>query len=610
MKDRQTLQRKPGAVLYTRVSTEDQAERGTSPDAQRDTGAELAGREGLPIIAVCADEGVSGKRYASRPGIQHALHLLETGQASVLIATKIDRIGRSASIILDIARRVRQAGAQLLTSDFRIDDSPVGQFTLTMFAGMAELEHSTIGERLTGGHHRRAKAGIQTARASAPYGYAIPTKADITRGTYPAELLGKYLINEAQAKVAAELFTRYAAGRDSLGDLCRWLNQGGIPTPGRAAQWRVSNLQYLLRNPVYKGQAVYGRFDHATDEARLMQADPRTGIPFRTLKTQRAADPETWITWPVPALVGEDVWDAVQAALTGNQRLLSGNPNQVRMLTGRVVCPECGAGMVCVSPGKRRRADGTTHTPPSRYFCGNYRRTLKHTGAGECSRDGYGVPDVEAAVILALLDACQNPASIEAAQAEYARRQAQRLQETSQEATKAAKNPRQELAVVVKALGALETRHTATVQAQVAGIMAGADPGAYNALFGDIAAERKDLEGRRGVLSLRLQATRQEPKPSQAPSSQAALPDAAALLGQARKVLEAPGVAGVVKRDIVGAVIERVICRKGKKTRGRGKIAGAEIIFRPGALDRSILESGSTFQPSGKVWTAHRDRDV
>ncbi len=167
-----------GAVIYIRVSTEEQAKHGTSPETQREAGCRLAEREGLPIIEICADEGVSGKRYTSRPGIQRALHLLETGQASVLIATKIDRIGRSASVILDIARRVRQAGANLINSDHRIDETPMGQFTLTMFAAMAELEHGSIAERLIGGHHRRAEGGIQTARLHSPFGYHIVGSAD------------------------------------------------------------------------------------------------------------------------------------------------------------------------------------------------------------------------------------------------------------------------------------------------------------------------------------------------------------------------------------------------------------------------------------------------
>ena len=210
-----------GAVLYIRVSTEEQARSGTSVEGQRDTCIQMAGREPLPVIAVCADEGVSGKRYASRPGIQHALHLLETGQASVLIATKIDRIGRSAAVILDIASRVRQAGAELITSDIRIDNTPMGQFTLTMLAGMAELEHASIAEKCIGGHRRRADAGIQTARVSAPYGYHIPTHADVLRGISLAEDIGQYQVIEAEAVVVRELFRRYASTPVSLIGLTR-----------------------------------------------------------------------------------------------------------------------------------------------------------------------------------------------------------------------------------------------------------------------------------------------------------------------------------------------------------------------------------------------------
>jgi DNA invertase Pin-like site-specific DNA recombinase len=52
------------------------------------------------VIAVVADEGVSGTKYETRPGIQKVLALIEGGQADLLIAAKIDRIGRDAVIIL------------------------------------------------------------------------------------------------------------------------------------------------------------------------------------------------------------------------------------------------------------------------------------------------------------------------------------------------------------------------------------------------------------------------------------------------------------------------------------------------------------------------------
>ena len=53
------------------------------------------------------------------------LRLIESGAASVLIATRIDRIGRSARVILDIVDRVEKAGGELVMGDVKFDNRGV-----------------------------------------------------------------------------------------------------------------------------------------------------------------------------------------------------------------------------------------------------------------------------------------------------------------------------------------------------------------------------------------------------------------------------------------------------------------------------------------------------
>ena len=54
-----------------------------------------------------------------------ALRLIESGAASVLIATRIDHIGRSARVILDIVDRVKKAGGELVMGDVKFDNRGV-----------------------------------------------------------------------------------------------------------------------------------------------------------------------------------------------------------------------------------------------------------------------------------------------------------------------------------------------------------------------------------------------------------------------------------------------------------------------------------------------------
>ncbi len=164
---------------------------------------------------------------------------------------------------------------------------------------------------------------------------------------------------------------------------------------------------------------------------------------------------------------------------------------------------------------------------------------------------------IETDVREALLSLARSPASLDDAFAEYRREAAPAKTESSLRA---------ELAALDTALSALTAQEAAAVQAQIAGIIAGASPAAYAAAFADIAARRKDLEDRRGTLSHQLR----NPVASPAKSTQPRAALEAQALEDAALVLSAPDIPGTVKRDIISRVLTRVECGKtetGEETR-------------------------------------------
>jgi site-specific DNA recombinase len=540
--------KQPGAVLYVRVSTEDQAEHGTSPETQREGCLRLAEQAGLPVAAVCEDLGVSGTRYATRPGIQEALRLIESGQADTLIATKVDRIGRSAVVILDIARRVRAAGASLVTGDQRFDDTPQGQFTLTMFAAMAELERNTIRERTMKGKRKRAEEGQQPQRSTPAYGYHIVTNAQVECGLYPPEMRGRYVIIEEEAEIVRDLFARYAAGGVGFPPLARDLNARHIPA-SRGGLWHPVCVSIILRNPVYKGQPAYGRVSRSLGEAGPRDRHSLTGAPLlRPRAVEKAGEPTPLAA---PPLVSEELWERAQARLTTNRMQQGGNPRRARMLSGRAFCP-CGHSAALV--GK----------PGAKYYqCARTVTGKRLHGEAGCQRAAYALKLVEQSVIVSLLDAAARPEALAAAVQAY-----QQERNTIREATDPA-GLRRERAALENALKQVERDEAAAVQAQVAGILAGASPAAYGAVFADIAARRKDLEGRRGAVA-RLLAAPGKGGGRKAEGEQDRR--AGEALRDIARVLSSDAVPGQEKRDLVGSVIARVVCRPD----------GADVFFLPG----------------------------
>jgi site-specific DNA recombinase len=81
------------AVLYARVSGEEQAKKGYSLPDQRQALREWAEDEGYEVLEEIADEGWSGA-YLERPGLDRVRDLVEAGGVGVVVALFRDRIAR------------------------------------------------------------------------------------------------------------------------------------------------------------------------------------------------------------------------------------------------------------------------------------------------------------------------------------------------------------------------------------------------------------------------------------------------------------------------------------------------------------------------------------
>ncbi len=562
-----------GVVLYTRVSGEEQDKHGTSPETQRDACRAKAESLSLPIIAEYYDGGISGAFLLARPGMQSALSDIREGRADTLICPSMSRYSRDVEHQQAIKKAVKAAGGFLVFCDMNFEDTPEGDLNFVIQGGFAEYERKSIAARTEKGRRKRAAQGLQPARSRHPFGYHIVGKQDVLRGDYPADLLGKYLVIEEEAEMVRAIFQRYVDGLNSLSSLARWLNAQGIRTKHRNAPWAVTSLHSILSSPVYKGEASYGRHLHSRDEARIGQINPHTGRRLRTCHQQQKAEPGTYLTWTVPAIVSEEVWNAVQLRFKQNIAKCSGNPKRLRMLAGRITCPVCGGGMTVYQRGKRTK-DQKPFPSNIVYQCSHFRWQQQNEGAGTCDRETYRIDLVEGSVLTCLDDAVTNRGAIHAAR--------QALSRAAQpNKTQACGDAAKQKARIEAHLSALADRQAAAVKAQIAGIMAGAEPSAYAAVFAEIAEERKALEEQRKALE--ASAGTKAVRTATPPQPQQGLPK---LLADARRVLASEAVPGDRKREIIAAIIERVYPAKD----------GARVVFLPGVFDGG--EDAETLQPN------------
>jgi len=157
------------AVIYTRVSTTGQAEEGVSLDAQIARAREYAERNGLEVIGEFCDAGISGKSVKNRPEFQKALDLACKTRAT-LVFYSLSRISRSTRDLMDIAEKVRVAGAGLASLQEQIDTTTaMGNFLFTILSALCALERELISERTRTALDHLKKNG--QVYGHIPYGY-------------------------------------------------------------------------------------------------------------------------------------------------------------------------------------------------------------------------------------------------------------------------------------------------------------------------------------------------------------------------------------------------------------------------------------------------------
>jgi DNA invertase Pin-like site-specific DNA recombinase len=231
------------AVLYLRVSTDEQVRHGVSLEAQEERLRAYCTMRGFHVVAVIRDEGVSAyKHLHTRPGGAQLLSLIEAGKARHVVAYKLDRLFRNAADALTLTEHWNAAGVALHLVDMggaAIDTAgSTGRMMLTMLAGFAEFERALISERtMVALAHK--KKHLQ-AYGPTPYGY---TRSDGLLEAHTDELATVAQVQE------------WSQDGLSLRAICQRLNDAGTTTR-RGGRWYPESVRYLLRNDLYDADVL------------------------------------------------------------------------------------------------------------------------------------------------------------------------------------------------------------------------------------------------------------------------------------------------------------------------------------------------------------------
>lgn len=260
----------PGtAMLYTRVSTDEQAERGFSLREQEASLRAFCQKQGLRVVGHYQDDA-SAKTF-SRPAWARLIADAASVRPSVVLFTKWDRFSRDTTDALSMIRVLQSMGIEPRAAEQPIDWAiPEQKFLLSIYLTSPHVENERRSLNTRAGLRRAQEEGRWTT--TPPYGY---------RGERDRQ--GKTVLvsndeggERGPASRVREAF-RLAATTD-------WAMEDIRRTSGV----KVSKNQFtlLLRNVVYAGkvrvtsgdgQVVDGQHDALIDEATFARVQARFG---------------------------------------------------------------------------------------------------------------------------------------------------------------------------------------------------------------------------------------------------------------------------------------------------------------------------------------------
>jgi DNA invertase Pin-like site-specific DNA recombinase len=134
-------------VGYVRVSTDKQAERGISLEAQEAKIRAMATVQGAELIDVIVDGGESAKSL-NRPGLQRLMGLVHSGGVQAVIVAKLDRLTRSVKDLCGLLEVFEKRKVALISVAEALDTgSAAGRLVITIMGAVSQWEREAIGER-------------------------------------------------------------------------------------------------------------------------------------------------------------------------------------------------------------------------------------------------------------------------------------------------------------------------------------------------------------------------------------------------------------------------------------------------------------------------------
>jgi site-specific DNA recombinase len=287
------------AILYIRVSTDEQADKGYSLQHQEERLRKYCEMQNIQVVELYKED-YSAKTF-KRPTFIKLLSELKKhrAKADLLIFTKWDRFSRNTSDAYGMISTLNKLGTEPQAIEQPLDLSiPENKIMLAFYLAAPEVENDRRALNVFVGMRRAKKEGRWMA--TAPKGYKNITNEESK----------KVIVPSVDAPIIKWAFEELSKGIYHIDEIRKKCNLKGL-------KCSKNNFWHLIKNPAYCGKIQIPAYKD--EEASIVKASHEQ-------------------------LVSEELFEKVQDVLTGRKRKLAYKicAKEELPLRGFIVCPKCG----------------------------------------------------------------------------------------------------------------------------------------------------------------------------------------------------------------------------------------------------------------------------
>jgi site-specific DNA recombinase len=354
------------AVIYLRVSTEEQAEKGFSIDAQRDECIQKAQELGCEGIIEYIDEGVSGS-ILERPMLINAMEEMKNRIIDFFICFDSSRLSRNVSHQLILIDTIKKYGTKLVFVRNNYEDTAEGRFQITIMAAVDEYERARLRIRTELGKRAKAKQKLLTHNPGL-YGYDFDKESD------------HLTINELQAQIVRMMYNWLLEDKIGPAEIAKKLNQMQIISM-RGKQWSRVSVNRILNNFSYTGTLYIRRYD--TKDYKLNKYKKK-GEKVRITERPK----EEWIPINIPQIIELGTWQRAKTQLQKAKRAYKKGTKENYLLSGLLRCEKCGGTLHGRSTYKNEELQ-------NKYYCCINKYNYNIDKEERCQCKLYGAEEIE-----------------------------------------------------------------------------------------------------------------------------------------------------------------------------------------------------------------------